>query len=112
MIYKTPVSTLDLFPTFMAAAGSLPPTAVDGVNLLPYLTGSSIQPDRYLYWAGKSKSAIRRGVWKLKTGVPVELYNLATDISEKSNVAAANPLIVNELNWARRAWIAKLPPPQ
>ena len=110
--YRKPVSTLDLFPTFLAAAGGLPPTKVEGVNLLPYLTGELIQPDRYLYWGGKSKSAIRRGAWKLKTGSPIELYNLASDISEKYNVASSNPLIVNDLNRARRAWVATLPPAQ
>lgn len=112
-IYKRPVSSLDLFPTFLAAAGGVPPTTIEGVNLLPYLTSTAVQPDRYLYWGSRSNSAVRRGDWKLKrTGTTNELYNLVTDISEKNNVAAANPLIVGNLNRARVAWLATLPPAQ
>ena len=83
--YSKPVSSLDLFPTFLAAAGGVPPTGkLEGVNLLPYLTGSAVQPDRYLYWADTAKSAVRLGRWKLKrTGTTNELYNLSKDVSEK-----------------------------
>lgn len=108
-VYTRPVSTLDLYPTFMAAAGAVPPAKVEGVNLLPYLTTTAVQPDRYLYWGSKLKSAVRLGKWKLKrSGTTNELYNLATDISEKKNVAAANPSVVSKLNRARVAWISTL----
>jgi arylsulfatase A-like enzyme len=115
-IYTQPVSSLDLFPTFLAAAGGLPgvPGArLEGVNLLPYLTSGLVQPDRYLYWGSKASSAVRRGEWKLKgAGTGTELYHLTIDISEKYNVAALNPLIVDDLNRARNAWLATLPKAQ
>ena len=40
-VYRQPVSTMDLYPTFCAAAGAPVPagTRLDGVNLLPFLTG-------------------------------------------------------------------------
>ena len=113
--YAAPVSALDLLPTFLAAAGGLPGARLEGVNLLPYLTGGIPQPDRYLYWGDKKSSAVRRGDWKLKVaGTTVELYNLALDLSEKHNVAGdiANALVRDDLNRARLAWIATLPPAQ
>jgi arylsulfatase A-like enzyme len=107
--YSRPVSSLDLFPTFLNAAGGLPGARLEGVNLLPYLTSGLPQPDRYLYWAKTSNSAVRRGDWKLQGyGTYTQLYNLSTDISEKNNVAAANPLIVSDLSRARLAWTKTL----
>lgn len=112
-IYTKPVSSLDLFPTFLAAAGGVPLAGLEGVNLLPYLTSGAVQPDRYLYWADQTKSAVRLGRWKLKkTGTTNELYNLAKDISEKKNVAAANPAIVAKLDRHRAAWRAAMAPAQ
>src|SRR5690606_23528076 len=39
MVYEPPVSTLDIFPTVLAAAGAFMPKdkVLDGVNLLPFL---------------------------------------------------------------------------
>ena len=51
--YNQPVISLDLFATFMAAAGITPsdPDRLDGVNLLPYLdTNKQKLEDRVLYW--------------------------------------------------------------
>lgn len=109
LVYGPPVSALDLFPTFLAAAGGLPSGQLEGVDLLPYLTGELVQPDRYLYWAKPRNAAIRRGDWKLVGyGSTTELYNLAKDVSERHNVAARNPLIVGDLNRARLAWTGSL----
>ena len=44
--------------------------------------------------------AVRQGDWKLvrqKPGFAYELFNLATDVSEKNNLAAQNPDVVARL---------------
>ena len=74
-----------------------------------------------------SRTAIRSGDWKLLVGasekdaeeaaddaeVPkrIELYNLATDIGEKNNLAAANPEKVSELRVRLDAWMNAAVPP-
>jgi arylsulfatase A-like enzyme len=126
-----PIIQLDVLPTALYAAGvKLPPQAnVDGVNLFPYLTGEKKgRPHDTLYWRLGQNMAIRKGDWKLvKTGeaplqdletyVPydlsgAELYNLATDIGEKSNLAARFPGKVKELGDAWQRWNRELSKPR
>lgn len=94
----------DFYPTFVSAAsGSLPVNqTIDGVDLLPLLNGDVQQIERpALYWHyphyhhDRPASAIREGNWKLiqyldNTG-DVELYDLASDLSETKNLATDRP---------------------
>jgi arylsulfatase A-like enzyme len=108
-VYDAPVIALDIHPTAVAAAaGTIPASAnLDGVNLLPYLTGSAKgQPHDQLCWRFGEQWAIRKGDWKLLStggGAP-ELYNLAEDIGEKSNLAASQPARLKELQAGYTAW--------
>ena len=43
-------------------------------------------------------------------GGRLELYDLATDVSEQHNAAADNPQITTRLQTALRHWYASLPP--
>jgi arylsulfatase A-like enzyme len=125
-----PIIQLDVLPTALAAAGVQPQTQwrFDGVNLLPFLTGKkSGRPHETLYWRLGEHMAIRKGDWKLvktregplKEANPstfndlsnAELYNLAEDIGETKNLAAAHPEKVRELaaDWQR--WNKKLAKP-
>ena len=121
MRYREPVISLDLFATFLRAAGGTAPEAVDGVDLLPYLRGAGGAPHDYLFWGTESTSlvrrlfwgpestvAVRKGDWKLLDGA---LYDLTQDIGEATDVAAANPDIVADLRRARDSWVATLAPP-
>jgi len=131
----TPVSGLDFFPTFLAAAGAEKPKGkiLDGHNLLPMMTGKAKLEDRALYWhfpiylqayAKKGEkvqtqdplfrtrpgSAIRRGDWKLIQyfeNNDLELYNLKEDIGEANNLADKNPKKVKELLSELEAWRKK-----
>jgi len=63
-----PVIQLDIMPTAVAAAGGTMPTdrPIDGVNLLPYLTGQETKaPHDKLFWRFGSQAAVRIGDWKL-----------------------------------------------
>ena len=111
-----PVIQLDILPTALAAAGIPLPAdaAIDGVNLLPYVTGQNDRdPHEALYWRFGPQLALRQGDWKLVKapgggveGDPrdgrantrdAELYNLHDDIGETQNLAAKHPEKVREL---------------
>jgi arylsulfatase A-like enzyme len=117
-IYESPVIQLDILPTALAAAGVevKPEWKLDGVDLLPYLTGAKAKkPHDILYWRFGAQMAIRKGDWKLvrydpnvdenKTGInPAKLYNLADDIGESNDLAAKEPARVKELQAAWDEW--------
>jgi arylsulfatase A-like enzyme len=110
----TPVSLVDLYPTFMDMANidysdfaDRPGYAesLDGESLLPQLTSGS---DRKQDWAMceyhgdrvcTGTFMLRQGDWKLirHMGFDSELYNLATDPGEAKDTSAENPDIVARL---------------
>jgi len=110
--YENPITNLDVLPTALAAAGVdvNPAWKLDGVNLLPYLTGeNSGKPHDTLYWRYGDQWAVRHGDWKLVGGnggdkVNGELYNLADDNAESKNLAADKPDKVQELKALWDKW--------
>src|SRR5699024_12701058 len=61
------VSSLDILPTLLSAAGVTdPPTDLDGIDLLPQLRGQRTPQERTLHWDCGLQWAIRYGEWKLK----------------------------------------------
>jgi arylsulfatase A-like enzyme len=122
--YDEPLISLDILPTALAVAGvdPRPEWKLDGVNLLPYLTGEEQGvPHDTLCWRFRFppgqpahyRWAIRRGDWKLvKQGLaPLSLYNLVSDIGEKKNLAAEQPHRVRALENAWQQWDAELKEP-
>jgi arylsulfatase A-like enzyme len=115
-----PVIALDIFPTAMAAAGidKSPGEPLDGVNLLPYLTGkNSGRPHDVLYWKSNETWAVREGNLKLTVPQPVhrespKLFDLAKDISECRYLAAERPEDVKRLRALYEAWKATHKPTQ
>ncbi|WP_158968627.1 sulfatase [Paraglaciecola sp. L3A3] len=115
-----PVSGTDLFPTLLDLAGlPLKPDAhLDGVSIKPLIEGRAIQ-SRALYWhyphygnqGGEPSSIIRKGQWKLihywEDGRN-ELYNLATDISERHDLAARHPEQTEKLKTQLIQWLASM----
>jgi arylsulfatase B len=118
-VFKHPFTSLDLLPTFVAAAGkTLPPRITkkgrkrtinyDGQNLLPFLRGEITKaPHEALFWRMTMRgAAIRRGNWKLLVNVhtPPALYNLAEDISEQRNLYQKMPAKVSDLWQKLNKW--------
>ena len=101
-VYDKPVSTFDLLPTFYAAGGGKEEDLeeVDGVNLIPYITGENkARPHQYLFWKKDVRAVCRDNDWKLIRFAdrPAELYDLTKDITEQNNVAAQYPERVKEM---------------
>jgi arylsulfatase A-like enzyme len=117
--FDEPIIQLDILPTALAAAGAEtdPAWKLDGVNLLPFLTGvrPHDRPHETLYWRFGEQWAILDSDWKLVVGTHGsrngELYNLADDISESNNLADEMPDKVRALKAKWDAWSAQQAPP-
>lgn len=112
--YGKAVSSLDILPTFLAAAGGGAKLA--GVDLLPFVTGEKKnRPHENLYWVWGARKAIRQGDLKALSqdgGKTFQLYNLARDISEANDLATRRPAKLKELIAAHQKWEATLMPQQ
>jgi len=126
-VSHTPVTSVDYFPTVLAAAGIRPPAgqAIDGECLLPVLKQTGALKRDAIFWhfphyRGRiyPYSIIRTGDWKLikrYDGKAFELYNLADDLGEKADLAEKMPAKVRTLDAELTAWLkktgAKVPKP-
>lgn len=133
MTYAQPIIQLDILPTALAAAGieAKPEWQLDGVNLLPFLSGvEHAAPHATLYWRLGQQAAIRQGDWKLvrydrtldiagatsspaadSPVSPFRLYNLANDIAESKDLSAVHPDKAKALLAAWQAWDRELARP-
>jgi arylsulfatase A-like enzyme len=112
-VCKEPVSALDFTPTSLAAAGAKIPADLDGVDLMPYLTGKTPKPaERDLYWRFWNQAAIRRGDWKYMklTDGRERLYRLDTDAHENEDLLKQYPEKAKELRKALDGWMGGLNP--
>ena len=112
-VYEKAVSTLDVAATATALAGQKPDAALDGVNLMPYLTGKNNgEPHPNLYWRWRSQAAVLEGNWKLvRLGTESFLYNTTKPEGEKLNLAAKEPARVAALSAKLEAWSKTLRDP-
>jgi len=95
----------DVLPTLAELVGARPPAAIDGISMLPSIIGEQAaghaqQNHDYLYWEFPERGfaqAVRVGNWKgvrQQPGAAIELYDLASDLSEQHDVAGAHADIV------------------
>ena len=119
-VYDQPVSSLDIFATIAALAGTETDTdrPLDGVDLVPYVTGTKDGPPHeaiYLRMFDSQKYAIRSGDYKLvipARNVKPQLYNLTADISESKNLALKHSGKLGELQQKLDAWTRTLVEPR
>ncbi|QHI68364.1 sulfatase-like hydrolase/transferase [Tichowtungia aerotolerans] len=114
-VYNEPVNTLDLYPTFCAAAGAAVAdgTQLDGVNLLPFLNNEKAgTPHDLLFWHSGVSGAVRRDNWKLYVYQDLHrLFDLREDIGETNDLSQTHPETVAVLLKSYQDFVAQLPPP-
>ncbi len=116
--YRKPVISLDLLPTLVKAAGASidPSWKLDGVDLMPYLLGSSKgPPHKNLYWTWGSRKAIRAGKYKAlsqDSGKSWQLYDLKKDLSEQKDLGAEQASKLDQLVKRFKSWEKELMPQQ
>ncbi len=106
-VVDQPAISMDYFTTILNIAG-VEHANNDGVNLLPILAKNGTIDRDELFWhyphyhgsAWKPGSALRKGDWKIVVHYEdnrTELFNLADDPGETTNLAGQNPTKVAEL---------------
>ena len=105
-----PYITMDLLPTLLDFIGQKPSAKImDGVSIKDNLLNQTNLPERDDFFSFKNKSFIRSGDWKLicqkeATNTKIELFNLSEDLSEKNDLSAGHPELVNKLNTKLAVW--------
>lgn len=107
--------TMDLFPTICELAGAKIKHPIEGRSILPTLLGKKQERlrDQSFFtrreggtrYQGKTIDAVIRGPWKLLQNSPYgpfELFNLATDPKEATDLSQKNRAKYNELSAALR----------
>ena len=120
-IMRSPCHFIDVMPTCLELAGAtypktykgnaILPLAAEGRSLMPLIAGAqSWGEERTLFWEHESGRAVRVGDWRLTAlcGGEWQLFNLANDYSETTNVAAANPETVSRLKQLYRQWAVRV----
>ncbi len=113
-VFTPMISSLDVAATAVALAGLPPAAALDGVNLVPFLTGEkSAEPHDALFWRWRTQAAVLEGKWKLILLGPNQRYLFDTSApeGETHNLLAQQPEIVERLQARLKAWDATLQTP-
>ncbi|MCP5432822.1 MAG: sulfatase-like hydrolase/transferase [Alphaproteobacteria bacterium] len=112
-VIDTVAMGFDVTATSLQLAGVLPESGLDGVDIMPFLTGEKTgDAHDALYWRSGGQGAMRAGPWKLvKNGDSWHLFNLATDISEHRDLAAedAGRLASMKAQWTQ--WSGEMKDP-
>ena len=120
-VNHTPVYSADLFATAVELAGLKNSTGLDGMSLLPLLTGHRQLKREALYWhyphysnqsvngghLDQPGAAIRQGDYKLIEFYQddhIELYDLKRDISEQHDLARSRPQQAAQMRQKLAVW--------
>ncbi len=125
-VVAAPAMTIDIFPTLAGLLNApLPAHGIDGRSIWSIMAGETDEPQQeayFFYYRQNELQAMRSGKWKLhfphsyrtmegrepgKDGTPgkynydaqigLALFDLSTDVSETTNVAADHPAVVDRL---------------
>ncbi len=95
----------DILATLSALAGAKAPSDTDGISILPTLLGTGENSAKqklhpHFYWEFGNMQAVRIQNWKgihIRNKKEWELYDLDSDISETTNLAADHPGIIAKM---------------
>ena len=113
--FNTPCASMDIFPTFLTAAGGkLMDYELDGIDLLPYVCEGMVPAERDLFWEMENQTAVRRGPWKLvlngqlvegaAADTAVHFSNLDEDMGEKINLNKSQDKIAAQMKNTAENW--------
>jgi arylsulfatase A-like enzyme len=114
--YEESVSSLDIMASIVDILDikTNPKKPLDGVNIIPYLTGKKKgAPHEYLFWRKWEQNAMAAinadyKLLKVKKNAETEFYNLKKDVSEKENIKGSNSKKVQEIQNEWDKWNVQL----
>ena len=114
--YEESVSSLDIMASIVDILDikTNPKKPLDGVNIIPYLTGKKKgAPHEYLFWRKWEQNAMAAinadyKLLKVKKNAETEFYNLKKDVSEKENIKGSNSKKVQEIQKEWDKWNVQL----
>ena len=118
-VIDSPHAAMDVFPTVLEVCGGDPGAyAIDGLSMLPMLTGGESAGHDAIFWEMEGQTAMRQGDYKLVlNGQLVEseapraevfLSDLSRDPGERENLADALPEVAARMRAAALEWRAEL----
>jgi arylsulfatase A-like enzyme len=109
--------TMDWTATILAAGGAKANKnfPLDGIDLMPVLTGKKKTAERTIYWRTFQRlkqKAVRAGEWKyLQDEKGEHLFNLVADPGEKNDLKESQATIFNRLKSQYAKWERTMLPP-
>jgi N-acetylgalactosamine-6-sulfatase len=108
--------TMDIAPTLLAAAGAKA-GPLDGIDLLPFITGKRQPIDRTVFWryrrAQNVRKAVRHGNWKyVNDNGARALHDLSSDPGETKDLLHARPELVKDLETRLARWEKEVESPR
>ncbi len=101
------LTSLEIFPTLCAAAGTKPPSGVvlDGFDMLPVLQGKIKSPRKEMFWQRRLDKGARVGHWKwVESARGDGLFDLSKDLGEKKDLSKERPDMLTKLKNRFRNW--------
>lgn len=107
-VLDAPVLSIDATATALDLAAAKTKEPLDGTGLMPLLTGKADRaPHDAMFWRVGKKNAVRAGDWKLiRDGKAWQLYDLAHDVSEATDLAVREPERVKAMSALWDQWNA------
>lgn len=105
------LTTLEVFPTFLAATGVKPPADVtlDGFDMQPVLRGDAASQRETMFWQRRSDKAARVGRYKwVESTKGGGLFDLETDLGEKHDLSNEKPDVLADLKAHFAAWQSEM----
>jgi arylsulfatase len=112
---------IDMMPTLLQITGAVypeqfdgqPVIPVEGVSFAPVFENKAVDRKKPLFWQWADGRAVRSGKWKLVSWgrgqqAKWELYDMETDKTETTNLAAKYPHVVNEMEQLYIQWIESI----
>ncbi|KLU07094.1 N-acetylgalactosamine-6-sulfatase [Rhodopirellula islandica] len=105
------LTSLELLPSFAAAASVEPPAGVvlDGFDWWPTLRGESASPRKELFWKRRDQIGARVSQWKwVQMGEQGGLFDLDRDLAEKQDLSESHPEVLAMVKERYAHWLREM----